>query len=155
MNIGIHFHAPEDENFNLSILKLLELFNSNNFIWQIDTAEIYLKDSHGNFTSEQLLGDERFITGNKLKQTLINKEYFLVFLTMCAFPDMKKNSPTWIRTASDFITSDCEFLLSIVDSFDISILCKDERLLQKLHQHVQDLGYLDTKYLTERTAGTF
>ncbi len=40
MNIGIHFHAPEDKNFNLSILKLLELFNSNNFIWQIDTAEI-------------------------------------------------------------------------------------------------------------------
>ncbi|MGE1108896.1 DUF2691 family protein [Bacillus wiedmannii] len=155
MNIGIHFHAPEDENFNLSILKLLELFNSNNFIWQIDTAEIYLKDSHGNFTFEQLLGDERFITENKLKQTLINKNYFLVFLTMCAFPDMKKNSPTWIRTASDFITSDCEFLLSIVDGFDISILCKDERLLQKLHQYIQDLGYLDTKYLTERTAGTF
>ncbi|WP_309260424.1 DUF2691 family protein [Bacillus cereus] len=155
MNIGIHFHAPEDENFNLSILKLLELFNSNNFIWQIDTAEIYLKDSHDKFTFEKLLGDERFITENKLKQTLINKKYFLVFLTMCAFPDMKKNSPTWIRTASDFITSDCEFLLSIVDGFDISILCKDERLLQKLHQHVQDLDYLDTKYLTERTAGTF
>ncbi|QWH69626.1 DUF2691 family protein (plasmid) [Bacillus wiedmannii] len=155
MNIGIHFHAPEDENFNLSILKLLELFNSNNFIWQIDTAEIYLKDSDGNFTFEQLLGDERFITENKLKQTLINKKYFLVFLTMCAFPDMKKNIPTWIRTASDFNTSDCEFLLNIVDDFDISILCTDERLLQKLHQHVQDLGYLDTKYLTERTAGTF
>lgn len=74
---------------------------------------------------------------------------------MCAFPDMKKNSPTWIRTASDFNTSDCEFLLNIVDGFDISILCKDKHLLQKLHQHVQDLSYLDTKYLTERTAGTF
>ncbi|MCU5332339.1 DUF2691 family protein [Bacillus wiedmannii] len=86
----------------MSILKLLELFNSNNFIWQIDTAEIYLKDSHDNFTFEQLLGDERFITENKLKQSLINKKYFLVFLTICAFPDMKKNIPTWIRTASDF-----------------------------------------------------
>ncbi len=55
---------------------------------------------------------------------------------MCAVPDMKKNSTTWIRTASDFNTSDCEFLLNIVDGFDISILCKDGHLLQKLHQHV-------------------
>ncbi|PEI92786.1 hypothetical protein CN679_10260 [Bacillus pseudomycoides] len=155
MNIGIHFHVPEDDNFNLSILKLLEPFNSNNFMWQIDDAEIYIKDKRGNFTNKMLFDNERFITGQELEETLLNKGYYLIFLTMCAFPDMKKHSPTWIRTASDFINTDCEFLLSIVDGFDISILCKDECLLQNLHQHVQDLGYLDTKYLTEHTAGTF
>ncbi|MED2847016.1 DUF2691 family protein, partial [Bacillus toyonensis] len=51
--------------------------------------------------------------------------------------------------------SNCEFLLSIVDGFDISILCKDKELLTTLYQHVQDLGYVDTKYLTENNSGTF
>ncbi|MED2847025.1 DUF2691 family protein, partial [Bacillus toyonensis] len=51
--------------------------------------------------------------------------------------------------------SNCEFLLNIVDSYDISILCKNKDLLQKLYQHVQGLGYLDTKYLTEDNSGTF
>ncbi|PEJ26525.1 DUF2691 family protein [Bacillus pseudomycoides] len=155
MNIGIHFHAPEDENFNLSILSLLEPFNFQDYMWQIDDAEIHVKDECGNFTNEMLFDNKRFIAGHKLEETLQNKDYYLIFLTMAAFPDMKKSSPTWVTTATDFINSDCEFLLSIVDGFDISILCKNEDLLKTLYQHVQDLGYLDTKYLTENTSGTF
>ncbi|MGG3651943.1 DUF2691 family protein [Bacillus pseudomycoides] len=154
-NIGIHFHAPEDENFTLSILSLLELFNFQDYMWQIDTAEIHLTDEYGNFTNEMMFDDKRFITGHRLEETLQNNDYYLIFLTMGAFPDMKKSSPTWVTTAKDFINTDCEFLLSIVDGFDISILCKDKHLLQKLYQHVQDLGYLDTKYLTESNSGTF
>ncbi|PEY32730.1 hypothetical protein CN354_20880 [Bacillus cereus] len=155
MNIGIHFHAPEDENFNLSILGLLEPVTFQNYMWQINAAEIHLKDECGNFTNEMLFKTERFITGHRLEETLRNKDYYLIFLTMNAFPDMKKSSPTLITTAADFINTDCEFVLSIVDGFDISILCKDEDLLKTLYQHVQDLGYLDTKYLTESNSGTF
>jgi hypothetical protein len=155
MNIGIHFHAPEDENFFLSVLSLLEPFNFKNYSWQVDASEIYLKDSCGNFTSEALLDDDQFISGNKLEQNLRNKNYFLIFLTICAFPELGKSISTRILTATDFINTDCEFVLSIVDGFDISILCKDEELLTTLYQHVQDLGYVDTKYLTENNSGTF
>ncbi|PEC10666.1 hypothetical protein CN639_12655 [Bacillus toyonensis] len=155
MNIGIHFHAPEDENFFLSVLSLLEPFNFKNYSWQVNASEIYLKDSCGNFTSETLLDDDHFISGNKLEQNLRNKNYFLIFLTICAFPELGKNTPTRILTAIDFINTDCEFVLSIVDGFDISILCKDEELLTTLYQHVQDLGYVDTKYLTVNNSGTF
>ncbi|MDR4442573.1 DUF2691 family protein, partial [Bacillus cereus] len=134
MNIGIHFHATEDENFDLSIWSLLEPFNFQDYMWQIDTAEIYLKDECGNFTNKMLFDNERFITGHKLKKAIQQKDYYLIFLTMVAFHDMKKNSPTWVTTATDFINSDCEFLLSIVDGFDISILCKDKDLLKTLYQ---------------------
>ncbi|MBE5106597.1 DUF2691 family protein [Bacillus thuringiensis] len=155
MNIGIHFHSPENENFDLSILSLLKPFDFQNYMWQINAAEIYLKDSSGNFTFESLLDKEHFITGDNLEQTFKNKNYYLIFLTICAFPEIRKSIPTRILTAADFINTDCEFVLSIVDGFDISILCKDKDLLQTLYQHVQDLGYIDTKYLTENNSGTF
>ncbi|PEJ39986.1 DUF2691 family protein [Bacillus pseudomycoides] len=152
MNIGIHFHAPEDENFSLSVLSLLEPFNFQNYVWQIDTAEVYVKDSNGDFPNAFSFNNDRFITGSDLEHTL-NQKYYLFFLTMSAFTE--KENYTSIITATDFINSDCEFLLNIVDSDDISILCKNEDLLQKLYQHVQNLGYLDTKYLTESNSGTF
>ncbi|HDR7837261.1 DUF2691 family protein [Bacillus toyonensis] len=155
MNIGIHFHAPKEQNFNLSVLNLLEPFNFKDYSWQVNASEIYLKDSCGNFTFETLLDDDQFITGNKLEQNLRNKNYFLIFLTICAFPELENDIPIRILTATDFINTDCEFILSIVDGFDISILCKDENLLKTLYQHVQDLGYLDTKYLTESNSGKF
>ncbi|MCU4767326.1 DUF2691 family protein [Bacillus toyonensis] len=152
MNIGMHFHAPEDENFFLSVLSLLESFNFKNYVWQIDTAEVYVKDSNGNFPNAFSFNKDRFITGSDLERTL-NQKYYLIFLTMSAFT--KKEDYTSIITATDFINSNCEFLLSIVDGFDISILCKDEELLTTLYQHVQDLGYVDTKYLTVNNSGTF
>ncbi|PGB04167.1 DUF2691 family protein [Bacillus toyonensis] len=94
MNIGIHFHAPDDENFNLSILSLLAPFTFQNYMWQIDSAEIYLKDECGSFTNEMLFTTERFISGHRLEETLRNKDYYLIFLTLNTFPDLKKNNPT-------------------------------------------------------------
>ncbi|UFI00553.1 DUF2691 family protein [Bacillus toyonensis] len=152
MNIGIHFHAPDDENFFLSVLSLLEPFNFKNYVWEIDTAEVYVEDSNGNFLNVFSFNNDRFITGSDLERTLSQK-YYLIFLTMAAYT--KKENDTSIITARDFINSNCEFLLNIVDSYDISILCKNKDILPKLYQHVQGLGYLDTKYLTEDNSGTF
>ncbi|MEM5607740.1 DUF2691 family protein [Bacillus toyonensis] len=60
-----------------------------------------------------------------------------------------------MRTVADFLNTDCEFILSIVDGFDIRILCKNEDLLKTLYQHVQNLGYVGVEYLTENNSGTF
>ncbi|MCU4770994.1 DUF2691 family protein [Bacillus toyonensis] len=152
MNIGIHFHVPKDENFFLSILSLLEPFKFQNYVWEIDTAEVYLKDPNSDFPNIFSFHNDRFISGIDLENTL-NQEYFLYSLTMSAFNE--KENYTAIITAKDFIDSDCEFLLNIVDGFDISILCKNGDLLQLLYQHVQDIGYIDAKYLTEINSGTF
>ncbi|PEP77217.1 DUF2691 family protein [Bacillus pseudomycoides] len=155
MNIGINFFAPQDAKFDISILNLLETFNFQNYLWQINDADVLIKDSSCNITDESLFENKRFITGNKLEHILRTKDFYLIFFTICAFSNKKKSIPTRLLTMTDFINSDCKFLLSVVDGLDISILCKDEGLLKKLYQRVQDLGYLNTEYLTESYSGKF
>lgn len=155
MNIGINFFVPQDTNFDISLLNLLENFNFQNYLWQISDVDVLIYDYSGNFTDESLFENKRFITGNELEHILRTKNFYLIFFKICAFSDKEKSIPTRLLTMTDFINSDCEFLLSVVDGFDISILCKDEGLLKKLYQRVQVLGYLNTEYLIENHNGKF
>ncbi|UFI00555.1 DUF2691 family protein [Bacillus toyonensis] len=155
MNIGINFVVPKDTQFNISVFDLLENYNFKDYLWQIDDADVFIYDSFGNITDEPLFENKRFIHGDKIEHILKNKNFDSIFFTICAFPDIKKSNPTWIRTAADFLNTDCEFILSIVDGFDIRILCKDEDLLKIMYQHVQNLGYVCVEYLTENNSGTF
>ncbi|MEN8647593.1 DUF2691 family protein [Bacillus toyonensis] len=159
MNIGIHFKVVQNNSYNLSIAQLLGVFKFQKYIWQVANDEVYILNNLDEMTDEFLFSDdERLITGEELEQKIKNKNSYPIFLTLRGFPIMEDTInilKTKIQTASDFINSNCEFLLSIVDGFDISILCKDKELLTTLYQHVQDLGYVDTKYLTENNSGTF
>ncbi|PGB95055.1 DUF2691 family protein [Bacillus toyonensis] len=155
MNIGINFVVPQDTQFHISVLDLLKNYNFQDYLWQIDDADVFIYDSFGNITDEPLFENKRFLNGNKMGDILKNKNFDSIFFTICTFPDTKKSNPTWIRTAADFLNTDCEFILSIVDGFDIRILCKDKDLLKALYQHVQNLGYVGIEYLTENNSGTF
>lgn len=159
-NIGIHFHEPETQNiFTTSILPLLELFDFKNYMWRIVDNEVYLLDenSENTFNNSNSPFNEAVIDGSNLEQLIKDKNCYIIFLTLYAFPKkLKGDLPlTWIHTAADFINSDCEFLLSIVDTYDISILSKNPKLLTELFTHVKNLGYVDVKYLNESNSGTF
>lgn len=60
----------------------------------------------------------------------------------------------YIRVLTDGSISN-PFLLSIVDTYDISILSKNPKLLTDLSTHVKKLVYIDIKYLTKENSGTF
>ncbi|PGB55369.1 DUF2691 family protein [Bacillus toyonensis] len=158
-NIGIHFKKVQSNKYDLSIFQLLGGVKFQKYIWQVANDEVYILNNLDEMTDEYLFSDDEIlITGEELEQRIKNKNSYPIFLTLRGFPkteDTINILKTKIMNASDFINSNCEFLLSIVDGFDISILCKDEDLLKELHQHVQDLGYVDTKYLTETNSGTF
>ncbi|MEM5607741.1 DUF2691 family protein [Bacillus toyonensis] len=90
MHIGISFVVPQDTQFNISVFDLLENYNFQDYLWQIDDADVFIYDSFGNITDEPLFENKRFINGDKIEHILKNKNFDSIFFTICAFPDIKR-----------------------------------------------------------------
>jgi hypothetical protein len=147
--IGIQFQVP-DEDFKLSIYKLLEPINPEDFVWEIDNDEIYIR-KNGEITNELLFSDEdNFIEGEQLKYRLINNELYPIFLTLRAFhKEIKDKLSSKPKNKYEFMNSPYEIIFEIVDSDYLNILCKNKGKLEILYANAKKLKFKNVKYIDE------
>ncbi|WP_268239413.1 DUF2691 family protein [Saccharibacillus endophyticus] len=72
---------------------------------------------------------------------------YLIFQDLKSFP--KTARPIEINTYSDFLTSECELSLLVIDSSYVTIYCKDIRVTHDIHTHAQVLNYRNVRYITD------
>ena len=144
MKRGISFEIPNAYGSYLG--EILEPFNMTAFNWYIGGEESY-------FVDDDTLGEPLFpkeiygIDGLLLKTTLEDNKYYVIFANLKAYP--KEQNVIDVRTYEDFLNSDCQLALLVVDCAYVTIYCKDKDILEGLYQNAVRHGYDDIKFVTD------
>lgn len=143
--VGVRFKIPNEYGKFLS--DILEVIPNNQFIWLVDSDEIY-KIKNNEFTAESLFGDEeRVINGDKLVDIASNNAYYLIFLTLRAF--IKHGNVERVSKYEQFLSSDCQMILAIYDSSYVMFWCKNDQLVLDMYNNALLKEYEDIKYISE------
>ena len=120
--------------------------NITEFIWRIEGEESYLVEDDK--LGELLFPEEKNeIDGLFLKGFLEDNTYYLIFADIKAYP--KGKNPANIETYEEFLNSECELVLLVVDSVYFTIYCKDREKLESLYNNAKLKGFDDLQYITD------
>ncbi|PQP80761.1 hypothetical protein C0Q44_26400 [Paenibacillus sp. PCH8] len=144
MNRGIHFEIPNTYGrFLGEILKPLDIVD---FDWFIGEEESY-------FIDEDTLGDSLFpdmiigMNGEEFQKIIDNNEYYLIFANLKAYP--KGAQITDVMTYEDYMVSECQMVVLVIDSIYVTVYCKDLEKVEELYHHINGLGFESLEYLTD------
>jgi len=144
MNRGIRFEIPNAYGrFLGEILKPMEV---SNFDWFIGEEESY-------FVVDDTLGDDLFpdvimgMNGEELQKIIDDNEYYLIFANLKAFP--KGSQITDVITYEDYVESECQMVLLVIDSIYVTVYCKDLEKVEELYNHINRQGFESLEYLTD------
>lgn len=145
MKRGISFEIPN--KYGSFLYEVLQPCKITEFIWHIGGEESYLVEDDK--LGEPLFTDKiNWIKGLLLKEHLEDKKYYLIFVDLKAYS--KGNYPADIETYEDFLNSDCELVLLVVDSVYITIYCKDKEKLERLYDNANKKGFNKLHYITDK-----
>lgn len=133
--IGIRFEIPN--NYGNYLRDILKNLNLENYYWNIFDSEIL--DKKGN----NLFSDNNY--NIKMEDIFNNKDYYLIFANFQGYQN--KNNFNNITSYTDFLKSDCEIIIIVVDSIYIDIFIKNLEVLQLIKKNVYDNKYSNVKIL--------
>ena len=87
------------------------------------------------------------IEGVELKNLLENNEYYLIFADLKAYPN--DDEFFYIKNYEDFMLSNCEIVLLVVDSSFIEIYCKNQEVIELLYKNAIECRFENIKYITD------
>jgi len=140
---GISFEIPN--KYGRLLGEILKPFDTTKFIWRSGGVESYLLK--GDELGELLFKDElNWMEGIHFKELIEDNNYYLIFADLKAYP--KINQGDDIKTYEDFLKSDCQFVLLVVDSAYVTIYCKDYESLKSLYENAKNKGFDNLQYIT-------
>ncbi|WP_327194801.1 DUF2691 family protein [Paenibacillus alvei] len=142
---GISFQIPNE--YGRFLGDILKPFDIGEYNWRIGGEESYLivDDKLGNDLFPGLINS---LDGETLKSILEDNDYYLIFQDLKAFP--KGTDTTDVKSYDEYMSSDCQLVLLVVDSAYITIYCKNERELENLYSNARNWGYTNLEYITDK-----
>ncbi|KIL35620.1 prophage protein [Cohnella kolymensis] len=141
---GITFEIPNRYGkFLGDILKPIEIDEYN---WRIGGEESYLIVD-GNLGEPMFQEPIDCLEGKILRSIFTENEYYLIFQDLKAFP--KGKTTIEVNTYEDYLLSDCQLVLLVVDSSYITIYCKDKSKVDALYINAKDQRYKNLEYITD------
>ena len=145
MKRGISFEIPNE--YGRFLWEVLTPIEITKFIWLSGGEESYLVEDDE--LGKPLFTDKgNWIDGLSLKELLKDNRYYLIFVDLKAYPKGKK--PSVIETYRDFLNSDCEIVLLVVDSVYVTIYCKESEKLERLYDNAKIKGFENLQYITDK-----
>lgn len=139
---GINCQIPND--YGTYLKDILKTFDVTKYSWRIGAGESY-KLVENNI--EPLFPEGRLeLEGSELKEIIETDIHYLIFVDLQAYP---KENLSEIKTYEEFMNSDCELVVNVVDSSYTDIYCKDKRILEKFYRQFQENGYEKINYITD------
>nr|WP_107837922.1 DUF2691 family protein [Metasolibacillus meyeri] len=87
----------------------------------------------------ELFSNQAVFNGQAFLEKISAQDYYVIFADLKAFP--QKEDIIEIRNGADFLQSNCELALIIIDSSYVYMYVKNEQLLQRLVERVQTCNY--------------
>jgi hypothetical protein len=145
MKRGISFEIPNEYGSFLG--EVLKPFEITAFNWRIGGEESYLVDDDK--LGELLFPEEiNGMDGVILKEILENTKYYVIFADLKAYP--KGENVADSKTFEEFLNSDCQLVLLVVDCVYITIYCKDKEKLESLYYNANIKGFDNIQYITDQ-----
>ena len=86
-------------------------------------------------------------TGEDLYNRISVKHYYVIFADLKAYKE--KTHVQDIATYEDFLNSQCEIVLLIVDSTHVAIYIKDQHVTERLYRKAVHNGYENIAFITD------
>lgn len=140
---GITFEIPNA--YGKYLFDILSDINLNGLAWRIGEGESY--NIEKNTLGKPLFPSTGLVNGDTLYKNISKDEYYLIFVDLKAYPN--KSDVKEIATYPEFIESECQFVLLIVDSSYVAIYSKDQKIIHQLFSKGISVGYENIQYITE------
>ncbi|OWA33008.1 hypothetical protein B9G55_23990 [Saccharibacillus sp. O16] len=140
---GISFEIPNE--YGRFLEDILIPFKVEEHDWWIGGEESYIiRDEKLDALFPGLI---ECMEGETLRNIIKNNKYYLIFQDLKAFP--KGSKPNEIKTYDEFLRSNCDLALLVVDSSYITIYCKNIKLVEELYANAQKQDYTNIEYITD------
>lgn len=143
MNRGISFEIPNE--YGSALKDMLAPFPIAAYNWYIGGEESYrVVDNE----MEPLFAQAYFgMKGSELQQIIAHPNVYLIFQGLKAFPFHSEVLD--VRTYDEFVKSECQFLLLVIDSVYVAMYGKNQDLLADLYHNAVNQGYEKVQYITD------
>lgn len=147
MTRGVSFEIPNNYgNYLKDILKPIDIAA---FDWQIGSGESYAV-IWGRVDKELFPSEKNIIEGSELKNRIETNKHYLVSVDLQAY---RHNEVGRVETFEDFIVSNCQLVLLVVDTIYVTIYCKNQDTIQLLINNARACGFEDIEYITDENDG--
>lgn len=143
MKRGVSFEIPN--KYGSLLGEALKPIDITAFSWRIGNGESYIIVNN-ELDKELFSGDKEVIEGVELRSLLENNKYYVIFADLQAYP---KGELSNIETYDEFLKSNCELILLVVDSCYVTIYCKNKGTIELLYKNATDCGFEDVIYITD------
>lgn len=140
---GISFEIPNA--YGNYLLEILDGTPIKDYTWKVVDVESY-------FIENETLGDLLFpspciIKGENLYKKISKENHYLIFVDIKAFP--KEADVKEITTYQQFVESECQFVLLVVDSSYVMIYAKDQLTIKQIYAKAVTASYENIAYITD------
>lgn len=140
---GLSFEIPN--RYGQYLLDILNTFDFKQYFWKTGGEEAY-------YIEHDELGTPLFpkphvYTGDAFYKRISEKDYYVIFADLKAFTDPLHVKE--ITTYEEFLNSQCEIALLLVDSSYVTIYAKDLEVLTALHIKAIEAKYENVAYITD------
>lgn len=140
---GLSFEIPNA--YGKYLFEILDGTNIKGLTWKIGDEESY-------FVENNTLGNPLFPTtcildGEELYMEISKQDSYLIFVDLKGF--LKKSDVREIATYQEFVESECQFVLLLVDSSYVTIYSKDQITIKNIFAKAVSAGYKNIEYITD------
>ncbi|MER2262134.1 MAG: DUF2691 family protein [Psychrobacillus sp.] len=140
---GISFEIPN--SYGKHLWEILESINIRELTWKIGDGESYFIEN--NTLGNPLFPNSSSLNGEELWEQISKKDYYLIFVDLKGFP--KGSDLREVATYLEFIESECQFVILLVDCSDVIIYSKDQLAIQHIFSKALAAGYKNIEYITD------
>jgi len=140
---GLTFEIPN--GYGKYLFEILSDLELNGLNWRIGGGESYIIEN--NTLGEPLFPSLCTVNGETLSELISKEEYYLIFVDLKAFAN--KLDVKEIATYQEFVESECQFVLLVVDSSYVTIYSKKQYIIKQLFSMGVNAGYKNVKYITD------
>ena len=140
---GITFEIPN--RYGKQLWDILKDIDLSRWDWQIGSGESYIVENDSLTTD--LFGTMISLSGKELVKRISEYDYYLIFVDLKAFTNLEFGMK--VETYDDFLKSNCQFVLLVIDSTYVTIYSKDKALIHTLHTQTIAAKYENVEYSTD------
>lgn len=135
---GLRFKIPNEYNFFIN--KITDGINKDMYVWKIFEDQVFGENC-------DFLFDSDIYTGQEFNEIISKSPYYLTALNLQVFPCGTNFQQ--INNYSDFLNSNCEFVVLMCDTIYVDIYSKSIKVIEIIRLNAQNNNFQEIEYITD------
>lgn len=141
---GVSFSIPNE--YGQYLATIFDGINVGKYDWKLGTNESYIIEN--GTLGRPLMPEVEIILGKTLQTLLSTEHYYVIFADFKAFP--KDSTTKRIETYEEFLESDCQIILLIVDCTYVALYAKNPQTTARIFANAMNAHFENIAYITDQ-----